>query len=194
MIFTYRFAWTLARTTVLLVMASMVSSVELIASAEDATAEQNPQRQAEAFFAESVLPIFQQHCYECHSHGAVEVKGGLLLDSRSGWVQGGDSGPAIVQGKPDDSLLIRAVRYEDLEMPPTGQLPGELIDRLQRWVNEGAIDPRELGPEVTEIGVDLRTARQDWAFQPPVRSEIPHVGEAPSVSPPIAACSELPLN
>jgi len=88
-----------------------------------------------------------------------------------------------VQGKPDDSLLIRAVRYEDLEMPPTGQLPGELIDRLQRWVNEGAIDPRELEPVVTEIGVDLRTARQHWAFQPPVRSEIPHVGEAPFEAP-----------
>src|SRR5579872_2919915 len=78
---------------------------------------------AEAFFNESVLPILKKSCYECHSHAAGKAKGGLVLDSRSGWATGGDNGPAIVPGKPVESLLMQAVRYTDLQMPPKGKLP-----------------------------------------------------------------------
>ncbi len=94
---------------------------------------------AEAFFTENVQPILKQHCYECHSHDAKEAEGGLVLDSRSGWEKGGDAGPAVVPGKPDESLLISAVRYEDLEMPPDGKLPDELFKQLLRWVADGAV-------------------------------------------------------
>ena len=65
-----------------------------------------------------------------------------MLDSRSGWAKGGQSGPAVVPGKPDKSLLISAVRHEDLEMPPQGKLPEKLVGQLVRWIADGAHDPR----------------------------------------------------
>src|SRR6187549_1605450 len=71
-----------------------------------------------AFFESKIRPLFVEHCNECH--GGTKTKGGLSLDTRAGWQKGGDSGAAIVPGKPDESLLIKAVRYtdEDLAMPP----------------------------------------------------------------------------
>lgn len=117
-------------------------------------------------FRENVLPILKQHCYECHSHDAKKVKGGLVLDSRSGWAKGGDSGPAIVPGSPDESLLIHAVRYDDNEMPPSGKLPDELIRQLELWVAGGAHDPRATKTAVSEQGIDIEAGRRHWAFQP----------------------------
>ena len=83
-------------------------------------------------FAESVVPILKQHCYECHSHEANTAEGGLVLDSRRGWSIGGDSGPAIVPGEPVNSLLLTAVNYAntDLQMPPDGKLSRRDIDGL----------------------------------------------------------------
>src|SRR4051794_14223930 len=74
------------------------------------------------FFEKQVRPLLIKHCYQCHSSEAKVLKGGLRLDSRSGWMRGGDSGPAIVPGEPDKSPLVDAVRYESLEMPPRGKL------------------------------------------------------------------------
>src|SRR5262245_38466908 len=76
------------------------------------------------YFEQKVRPLLIERCYSCHSQ-TKEVKGGLALDSRGGWAKGGDSGPAIVPGKPDESPLIVAVRYKnaDLQMPPTDRLP-----------------------------------------------------------------------
>ena len=132
---------------------------------------------AEAFNAE-ILPILKEHCYKCHSHDASQAKGGLMLDSRTGWAEGGDSGPAIVPGMPDESLLIAAVRYEEYEMPPDGRLPDELIARLERWVAEGAHDPRTNGSARTEGGIDIEAARQHWAFQTPISRSPPQVADA----------------
>ena len=72
------------------------------------------------FFQKKVEPLLKAKCLECHSHAADTMEGGLTLDSRSGWHAGGDSGPAIVPGKADDSPLIKAVQYDDadLQMPP----------------------------------------------------------------------------
>ena len=134
-----------------------------IARAEDA---KPANAAAEASFTTNVLPILKQHCYKCHSHAAGKAKGGLMLDSRSGWVKGGDAGTAIVPGKPDASLLIKAVRYEDLEMPPTGKLPIELISRLEKWVASGAHDPRIATTTQANSGIDLEAGREHWAFQP----------------------------
>lgn len=120
----------------------------------------------ETFFQESVLPILKQHCFECHSHSTKKAKGGLVLDSRSGWAKGGDSGPAIVPGKPDESLLIKAVRYSELEMPPNGKLPANAIATLERWVAGGAVDPRVTEATRTQEAIDLEAGRQHWAFQP----------------------------
>jgi hypothetical protein len=119
------------------------------------------------FFESSVRPVLVEHCYECHS--GVNSKGGLLLDSRRGWEMGGDSGPAIVPGRPDESLLIQAVRYHggELAMPPKkkgGKLPDLVIADLVEWVRQGAPDPRVA--EANIAGMSESEARSWWAFQP----------------------------
>jgi hypothetical protein len=80
----------------------------------------------QAFFEKQVRPLLIEHCYKCHSEGK-KIKGGLSLDSKAAWSKGGDAGPAIVPGKPDESLLIEAIRYqdEDLQMPPKQRLPAK---------------------------------------------------------------------
>ncbi len=126
-------------------------------------------------FQEKVRPLFEQYCYECHSHAAKRAKGGLVLDSRSGWEVGGASGPAVVAGEPDESLLIQAIRYSDLEMPPDGRLPEEDIETLVQWVAQGAFDSREGEAASRRKGIDLESGRQHWAFQPLMESDPPEV-------------------
>ena len=83
------------------------------------------------FFERQIRPVLVEHCAECHSAGAKEVQGRLRLDSAEGVRRGGESGPAVVPGKPDDSMLIQAVRYkdEDLQMPPKGEKLSDEIGR-----------------------------------------------------------------
>ena len=97
-----------------------------------------------AFFEAKVRPLFVKHCYECHSADAKKVKGGLLLDSKEGWMAGGDSGDVLEPGKPNASLLMDSVRYsnKDLQMPPKYQLTEAEIAVLENWVEMGAPDPR----------------------------------------------------
>lgn len=129
--------------------------------------------EGEAFFIEQVEPILRQRCYECHSH-AGEISGGLVLDSRSGWQTGGDSGPALVPGTLEKSLLIAAVRYanSDLAMPPKEKLPASEIAILEQWVSAGAIDPREMATRAKKTGIDIESGRKHWAYQP-VRDIMP---------------------
>src|SRR5438874_10014007 len=74
------------------------------------------------FFEKKVRPVLVEHCYQCHSQSSKKLKGGLRLDSRAAMLRGGDSGPAVVPGRPDQSRLIDAVRYQnvELQMPPKG--------------------------------------------------------------------------
>ena len=107
-----------------------------------------------------------EHCWnECHSAQAKKVKGGLLLDTKKGWETGGDSGqPAIVPGKPDESLIIQAVRHEDQDtaMPPKKpKLPDSLIADLVQWVKMGAPDPREIATTEAKRG-----DKSWWSLQP----------------------------
>ena len=90
-----------------------------------------------AFFEARVRPVLVEKCYGCH--GADKQKGGLRLDSRDALRTGGDSGPAIVPGKPDESRLVRAIRHADksLKMPPDKKLPAEQVADLERWVAQG---------------------------------------------------------
>ena len=126
-----------------------------------------------AFFDSKVLPILQKRCFECHSHGT-KIKGGLALDSRSGWVEGGDNGSAIEPGEVEASLLVKAVRYVDaeFEMPPKAKLPAGEIAILEEWVKTGAHDPRSSGTSKLKKGIDLVEGRKFWAFQP-VRDPLP---------------------
>src|SRR6185436_17174672 len=112
-----------------------------------------------------------------HSKGADKVKGGLLLDTREALAQGGNTGPAIVPGKPDQSLLIEAVAYknEDLQMPPKGEkLSDQQIADLTEWVRRGAPDPRTLvakGSAASYGGV----GKAHWSFQPVKKPAVPSV-------------------
>ena len=123
-----------------------------------------------AFFEKRIRPLLQEYCYDCHSANAKKLKGGLRLDSREGWVKGGESGPAIMPGKPDESLLIRGVRYWDKEfqMPPKHPLPPESVKDLVEWVKLGAPDPRAGEATVVKAAsqIDYDKGRKHWAFQP----------------------------
>src|SRR5712691_7796480 len=88
------------------------------------------------FFEKKIRPLFVEHCYTCHSEKAEKLKGGLRLDTPEALLKGGDSGPAVIAGDPDASLLIKAVRYTDpdLQMPPKNKkLPAEEIANLEAW-------------------------------------------------------------
>jgi hypothetical protein len=136
-----------------------------------------------AFFESKVRPLLIEHCYECHST-ETKQKGGLLLDSRSGWQAGGDSGPALVPGSLEKSRLIEAVHYTnpDLEMPPKSKLPAAEIAVLEEWVKRGAVDPRDAAAQThasKKGGVDLESGRKHWAYQP-VRDAAPPTVRDPS--------------
>jgi cytochrome c553 len=132
-----------------------------------------PTKQEIDFFEKKIRPVLLRNCYECHSGDVKKAKGGLLLDTRLGLRKGGESGPAIVPGQPDDSLLIEAVRYDGLEMPPSGKLPDEVIDDLVKWIEMGAPDPRV--PKSGRKGLNLTEARKWWSFQKPKASPPPEV-------------------
>ena len=89
-----------------------------------------------AFFEQHIRPVFVNRCVKCH--GSKKQEGGLRLDSQAAALKGGESGAAITPGKHDDSLLIDAVRYDSLEMPPDGQLSAKEVAAIERWVKIGA--------------------------------------------------------
>jgi hypothetical protein len=130
------------------------------------------------FFEQRIRPLLVNHCAECHGGAGEKTHGGLSLDTRAGWETGGDSGPAIVPGDPDASLLIRAVRYADtaLQMPPDGKLSAEQIADLERWVRRGAADPRTGRRAAPGIGGD--EARQFWSFLPVREPPLPEVRDS----------------
>ncbi len=91
------------------------------------------------FYESKIRPVLEKECYACHSAKAKELKAGLRLDTRRGLIDGGDSGPAVLPGKPDDSLLIRVIEHasEIAMMPPDKRLPDEVIADFRKWVASG---------------------------------------------------------
>ena len=141
-------------------------------------AERAPSPAGLELFEKKVQPILTETCYKCHSHDADKIKGGLLLDSQEAALKGGDSGPALVPGKPEESLLIKAIRYADpdLQMPPKGKkLSDEQINVLTEWVQLGAPRP---APVATDRLNRRRSTAEDkdwWAFQPLRKPSVPEV-------------------
>ncbi|MBI2947172.1 MAG: DUF1549 domain-containing protein, partial [Verrucomicrobia bacterium] len=131
------------------------------------------------FFEKKIRPILVERCYECHAASAKKLKGGLRLDTQAGWVKGGDSGPAIVPGKADESLLIKAIRSTDpdSQMPPKGKLPDVEIAALVQWVKIGAPDPRdsEISNFKSQISQISNSSTNHWAYLPPNKSRPPEV-------------------
>ena len=132
---------------------------------------------ATQFFEGKIRPILANNCYQCHSAQAEKVKGGLLLDSREGCLKGGESGPAIVPGDPENSRLIKAVRYTDpdLQMPPKNKkLSDEQIADLTAWVKMGAPDPR-VGP--VSASAWASNSKSHWSWQPLKKPAVPEVSD-----------------
>lgn len=93
-------------------------------------------------FETKIRPVLIVHCYECHSAESDELAGSFALDTRDGLLRGGEIGPAVVPRDPDASLLLSALEYESLEMPPDQKLPAAVIKDFRRWIALGAPDPR----------------------------------------------------
>jgi hypothetical protein len=130
------------------------------------------------FFEQKIRPVLTHKCYECHSGDVAKAKAHLVLDTRAGLRKGGDSGPVIVPGRPGESPLIEAIRYEQLEMPPNGKLPDEVIEDFTTWVEMGAPDPR-FGKAAKPNGkIDFAEAKKFWAFQPPKAAPPPAVRDS----------------
>lgn len=118
-----------------------------------------------AFFEKKIRPVLVEHCYQCHSADAEEVGGKLLLDSRDGMLGGGESGPAITAGDPEDSLLMQALRWDGIDMPPEAPLPEPVIHDFETWIKMGATDPRrrKAASKKSALEVDYEAL---WSFYP----------------------------
>src|SRR5947209_12644282 len=158
-----------------------LGSVSTSCGADAPTAEQAK------FFEGQVLPVLKANCFSCHG-GEKKIKGGLNLTSRDGLLKGGDTGPAVDLAKPRDSLLVKAIHYDELEMPPKGKLPQSQIDTLTRWVEMGL--PWSVGEaKVARHGppkVDVES-KNWWSFRPVQRPAVPAVKNAAWVTNPIDA-------
>ena len=145
-----------------------------VPSVQAATPEPSPEQIK--FFEEKVRPILAENCYKCH--GSDKQQGKLRLDLRETVYGGGESGAAIVPGKPDESLLVEAINYGSFEMPPTGKLKDHQIATLTEWVRLGAPMPKDHGggPGLRQSrGVITEEDRQWWSFQPVQRSASPEI-------------------
>lgn len=143
-------------------------------SAAEPTREQ-PTREQIEFFEKKIRPVLVTHCYECHSAQVKPPKGGLLVDSRDGLLRGGDSGPSVVPHKADESVLLDALRYDGLEMPPKAKLPAKVVADFEKWVRMGMPDPRAASAPVETNQIDYESGLKFWAFQKPVKPKAPEV-------------------
>ncbi len=134
---------------------------------------------AREFFEKKIRPVLVESCYSCHSAQAEKnkkLKGSLYLDSRDALLKGGDTGPAIVPGKPTESLLLKSMHYDgDLRMPPKGKLPDAVLKDFEKWIAMGAPDPRAdsaLAPK-KQIGLSYEEGRKFWAYKLPIAPAVP---------------------
>lgn len=131
---------------------------------------QQPSAAQVKFFETSIRPALVKYCYECHSVEAGDSRAGLLVDSREGLLEGGDSGPAIVPRDLDESVLWGAINWDGYEMPPSQKMPASVIADFKKWIAMGAPDPRErklLHVNAKITADDIEEGRKHWAFQPP---------------------------
>lgn len=153
------------RSTCVLIAMSIVALCDPSRFYCAATAEEPFNAADVEFFESRIRPVLVEHCYECHSADSTIVRGGLQLDHRSAFLDGGDSGPVITPGEPDESLLISALRHETMEMPPDNRLPDEVVADFVTWIERGAVDPRTEVIHGKLRRVDWDSAAKHWAFQ-----------------------------
>lgn len=129
------------------------------------------------FFEKKIRPVLVAQCYECHSAKSKIVQANLYLDTREGIRRGGDSGPAVVPGEIETSLLMNALRFDGLEMPPKGMLSEATIADFATWIEAGAVDPRDGTPPAAQT-IDIEAGRKHWAFQPLSGAAPPKVADS----------------
>src|SRR6185369_3557407 len=145
-------------------LCAWILSVSAIASADDL-----PNQEGIEFFEKKIRPILVDNCYECHSAKSAELKGNLHVDSREGLRRGGATGPAVVPGDLNASLLMQAVKYSEdsYQMPPKGKLPDEIIHDLEQWIEMGAPDPRDEQVDSGAKSDQISRKKMHWSFQAP---------------------------
>jgi hypothetical protein len=143
----------------------------------------------EEFFEARIRPVLHDRCVECH--GANEQQGGLRLDSREALLQGGESGPALVLGNPETSLLLKAIRHQepDLKMPPPeagAKLADSTIDDFSAWVKSGAAWPKSDSPTAVankeSFDLGARKERLPWIWQTPQPQSVPEIPDSPHLT------------
>ncbi|MDP6764213.1 MAG: PSD1 and planctomycete cytochrome C domain-containing protein [Planctomycetota bacterium] len=146
------------------------------------------QREALRFFEAEVRPVLAARCYECHGPEVTDPEGGLRFTSAAALLEGGPSGPAIVPGDAEASLLVRALRREDpdLAMPPDDPVSEEEIEAVATWINLGAPWPAG-SAALADEGVDIDAGRSWWSFQPLERPPVPAPAGGAATSHPIDA-------
>jgi hypothetical protein len=132
------------------------------------------------FFEKQVRPILFARCYECHSGQSVKLQGGLRLDSLAAATKGGDTGPAVVPGKPQESLLVDAINYGELyQMPPKTRLPAEEVAVLTKWVEMGSPWSKEPPATAAAIATDAfdldKRKAEHWCWQPITNPPVPKI-------------------
>ena len=132
-----------------------------------------------SFFEKKIRPLLVERCHTCHSKKADTIEAGLRLDSRQAMIAGGETGPAIVPGNPEKSLLIESIHYGGTyEMPPDSKLPEEEINLLSQWIKLGAPWPAEAADaevDVTEHFSLQQRKKDHWCWQPLKSSSPPAV-------------------
>lgn len=155
----------------------LILGISFFGLSVDAAENAAPTAEGVEFFEKKIRPLLTQRCFSCHSRSAKTVQGGLKLDSAQDLLAGGDSGAAIVPGKPDASLLIAAIQFDkdaDFQMPPKGRLPDHEIALLTEWVRRGAPFPATdaVGPREPDE-IDFDAARDFWSFRPVAEQPVP---------------------
>ena len=127
------------------------------------------------FFETRIRPILANNCYGCHTNSKL---GGLRVDSRDALLQGGSSGPSVVPGNPEKSLLIAAVQQSgELKMPKGSKLKAEDVEDLTAWVKAGAVWPASAKPVITTSKEYTISPEQRafWSYQPLHPTPVPEV-------------------
>jgi hypothetical protein len=162
---------------------TLICAIVLLGCRNTLAAEPNPPADP---FERVIAPLFVKHCLTCHNPS--DAKGGLDLTSRASLLTGGDSGPAISPGAPNDSYLLdRATKGE---MPPPGKgtrLTAAETAQLAKWIKDGAAWPRERTLSPFEFTTELRGGLDWWSLQPLSRPKIPTVRRNDWVRNPIDA-------
>lgn len=128
-------------------------------------------------FEKEVLPILKANCFACHG-AEKKLQGGLKLTSREDILKGGESGPAVDLKKPNESLILLAINYDGIMMPPKGKLSKSQIDSLTKWVTRGlAWSEKAASAAAKTHGAPVvdEEARNFWAFRPVVRPPVPEI-------------------